>query len=101
MLKLSPDELLQIKNVVQDKEIFLAVDESALSGIQYLNIIVGILEILHVSCQPLPCVPNSNSIARAVDDTVRSLEIKRNFFCLSLSDAAKYTVAAGAILKSL
>ena len=92
-------------NAVHDKQIFVIVDESTLSGTQYLNILVGSLETLRVSClydcQPLKCAPNSNTIAQAVDDVVRNPGIKWSFFCLLLSDAAKYMIAAGITLKSL
>ena len=104
-LQLSEDELKRIRNAVHDKQIFFIVDESTLSGTQYLNIAVGSLETPHVSylydCQPLKCAPNSNIIAQAVDDAVRNLGINRSFFCLLLSDAAKYMIAAGITLKSL
>ena len=104
-LQLSEDELKRIRNAVHDKQIFLIVDESTLSGTQYVNILVGSLETPHVShlydCQPLKCAPNSNIIAQAVDDAVRKLGINRSFFCLLLSDAAKYMIAAGLTLKSL
>ena len=85
--------------------IFFIVDESTLSGTQYLNILVGRLETPHVSylydCQPLKCAATSNIIAQAVDDAVGNLGISRSFFCLLLSDAAKYMIAAGITLKSL
>ena len=104
-LQLSEDELKQLRNAVHDKQIFLIVDESTLSGKQYLNILVGSLETPHVSylydCQPLKCAPNSNIIAQAVDDAVRILGINRSFFCMLLSDAAKYMIAAGITLKTL
>ena len=48
-LQLSEDELKRIRNAVYDKQIFLIVDESILSGMQYLNILVGSLETPHVS----------------------------------------------------
>ena len=107
--KLGEDELKpwlkRIRNAVRDKQILLIVDESTLSGTQYLNILVGSLETPHVSylydCQPLKCAPISNIIPQAVDDAVRNLGINRSFFCLLLSDAAKYMIAAGIILKSL
>ena len=103
-LHLSEDELKRIRNAVHDKQIFL-VDESTLSGTQYLNILVGSFETPHVSylfdCQPLKCASNSNIIAQAVDDAVRNLGINRSFFCPLLSDAAKYMIAAGIKLKSL
>ena len=102
---LSEDEFKRIRNAVYDKQTFLIVDESTVSGTQYLNILVGGLETPRVSylydCQPLKCAPNSNIIAQAVDDAVRNLAINRNFFCLLLSNAAKYVIAAGITLKSL
>ena len=105
MLQLSADELQRIRNVVHNKQFFLVVDESTLSGKQYLNILVGTLETPHVSdlydCHPLTCAPKSNTIAQAVHDAGRTLGNNKNSFCLLLSDAAKYMVAAGALLKSL
>ena len=104
-LQSSEDELKRIRNAVHDKQVFLIVDESTLSGTQYLNILVGSLETPHVSylydCQPLKYAPNSNMIAQAVDDAVRNLGISRSFFCLLLSDAAKCMIVAGIPLKSL
>ena len=41
MLQLSTDELQRTKNPVHEKQIFLVVEETTLSGIQYLNILVG------------------------------------------------------------
>ena len=71
---------------------------------QYLNILVESLETCHIrylyNCQPLPCASNSSSIAQAIVDAVRFFGIKRNSFCILLSDAVKYMVAAGAILIS-
>ena len=76
-----------------------------MSGTQYLNILVGSLETPLVSylydCQPLKCAPNSNFIAVAVDDAVKNLGIKRSFFCLLLSNAGEYMIAAGVTLKCL
>ena len=104
-LQLSEYESNRIRNAVHDKQIFLIVEESTLSGTQYLNILVGSLETPHVSylydCQLLKCAANSNIIAQAVDDAVRNLGINKSFFCLLLSDAAKYMIATGVKLKSL
>ena len=78
-LQLSKDGLKRMRNV-HDKQFFFIVDESTLSGTQYLNILVGSLETPHVSylydCQPLKCAPNSNIIAQAVDDAVSNLIAK-------------------------
>ena len=83
-LQLSKNELKRIRNTVDDKQIFLIVDESTLC-----------------ESQPPKYAPNSNIIAQAVDDAVRNLGINKSFFCLLLSDAAKYMIAAGITLKSL
>ena len=104
-LQLCEDKLERIQNAVHDKQIFVIVDESNLFGTQYLNILVRSLETPHVSylydCQPLKCAPNSIIIAQAVDDAVRNRGLNTSFFCLLLSDAAKYMIAAGITLKSL
>ena len=104
-LQLSEDELKQIRNAVHDKQIFLIVDKSTVSGTQYLNILVGSFEIPNVcylcDCQPLKYAPNSYTIAQAVDNAVSNLGINRSFFCLLLSDAVKYMIGAGITLKSL
>ena len=101
-LQLSEDELKRIQNAVHGKQIF-NVNESTLSGTQYLNILVGSLETPHATylyvCQPLKCASNSNIIAQAVvDDAVRNLGINKSFYLL-LSDATKYMIAAGITLK--
>ena len=105
-LQLSEDDLKQIRNTVHGKQIFLIVNESTLSGTQYLYVLVGSLETPLVSylydCQPLECAPNSNIIAQAVDVAVENLGMKRSFYCLLLlSDVAKYMIAADITLKSL
>ena len=90
VLKLSADELQQIRKAVHEKQIFLVVYESTLSGIQYLDTLVGSLETPQVSDlydnQPLSCAANNNSIAQAVDDASKSLGINRNsvIYCLML-----------------
>ena len=48
-LQLCDDELKRIRYAVHDKQIFLIVDESTLSGTQYLNILVGSFETPQVS----------------------------------------------------
>ena len=105
MLQFSAGELQRIRNAVHDKQSFLVLDEGTLFGIHYLNILVGSLGTTHVGylydCQPLPCAPNSYNIVQAVDNAVKSLGSNRNSFRLLLFDAAKYMVAARAILKSL
>ena len=91
------DGLQQIRNAIEAKQIFLAVNESTLFGTQYLNILVGTLDIPHViyylyNCQPLPCSANSDSIFQAIDDVVRYFVTNQNLFYLLLSDTARYCI---------
>ena len=83
---ISAGKLQRIRNAVHAQQIFLVVDDSILSGIQYLNMFVGNLETPHATYlydyQLLSCTLNSDSIVQAVSDAVRSLGIKRNSFCL-------------------
>ena len=84
-LQLSEDELKRIRNAVHDKPVLLIIDESTLTGTQYLTIVVRSLETPHVSylydCQPLKCAPNSNIIAQANDEAVGNVGISGSFFC--------------------
>ena len=49
VVKLGTDELQRIRNVLDNKHIFLVVDESTLSRTQYLNILVETLDMPHIS----------------------------------------------------
>ena len=77
-LQLSEDELKRIRNAVHDKQIFLIVDESTLSGTQYLNSLVGSLETPHVSylydCQPLKCALIATSLLKQLTMLLEILE---------------------------
>ena len=77
-LQLSEDESKRIRNPVHDKQIFVIVVESTLSGIQYLNILVGSLETPHISylydCQPLKCAPIATSLLKQLTMLLEILE---------------------------
>ena len=72
---------------------FSDVDESTLSGSQYINILVGRLETPQVSylykCLPLRRALNSKNIAQAVQDADRSWnehKLSLSFWCLMLQN---------------
>ena len=50
MPQLRADNVQQMRNAALDKQIFLLFDETTLSGIKYLNILVGSLETTQVNC---------------------------------------------------
>ena len=54
-----------------------------------------------VFCNKRFLVDSHQNMLKHQKDAVRNLGINRNFFCLLLSDAAKYMIAAGITLKSL
>ena len=104
MLQLSADVLERIRNAVNDKQIFLVVDDSSLSGIQYLNILVGSLEHLTlVICTTVNLYHMRQISTALLKQLTVLLVLKKSAETLGLllSDAAKYVVAAGAVHKSL
>ena len=95
----------RVKNLIHVQKIFLVVDESEISGINYLNVLVGLLDepdkTYLIACKVLPKSPTAQSICQEIDDCVRFLDVTRNNFCLLLSDAARYMQAAGKTLKNM
>ena len=98
-------EIDRVKNSMHEQKIFLVVDESEISGIKYLNVLVGLLDELDktylIACKVLPKSPTAKSICQEIDDCLRFLDVTRNNFCLLLSDAARYMQAAGKTLKNM
>lgn len=90
---------------MKDKQLFMVVDESEISGTQYINILIGSIESPSVTyvydCVSWTASADSQFIIRIIDDTIRSLGADRQNFCLLLSDAARYMTAAGRTLKVL
>ena len=54
-----------------------------------------------VDCIPLTESPNAQKILQAIDVTLKKMKISRANFCLLLSDAAPYMIAAARTLKVL
>ena len=88
-LQLNEDELKRIRNAVHDKQIFLIVDESTVSGTQYLNILVGSLETPRVSflydCQPLNVLLIATSLLKQLTmllEILKSTEASSACNCL-------------------
>ena len=75
------------------KQFFLAVDESSLSGIQQLNILVGSLETPHVSylynCRPLQERQIATVLLKQLTMLLELLESRETpsvFYCLMLQN---------------
>ena len=98
-------EIDRVKNLIHEQKIFLVADESEISGIKYLNVLVGLLDepdkTYLIACKVLPKSPTAQSICQEIDDCLRFLGVTKNNFCLLLSDAARYMQAAGKTLKNM
>ena len=98
-------EIDRVKNLIHEQKIFLVVNESEISGIKYLNVLVGLLDepdkTYLIACKVLPKSPTAQSICQEIDDCLRFLDVIRNSFCLLLSDAARYMQATGKMLKNM
>jgi hypothetical protein len=103
--KLANLEKERLRNYVAHENAFLVVDESDINGQKYVNVLVGVLKtpdktFLH-SVVHLGGNINNQRVCQIVDDTLRDLSIERNNFLLLITDAARYMMLAGRILKSL
>ena len=96
-------EVNQICNILSDKIIFMVIDEADISGSEYVNTLVGVVEqpettyLLH--CKILDALPNQQTVIHAVDDEVRTLQTDSVNFVLLPKDAAKCMTAAGRVVK--
>ena len=97
----------QIQELLQNKKIFLIVDEAEIAKQNYISVLVDSLDAPNqtflVDCHPLDSGSNVNSsiILHTVNDILRQLEIKRENFSLFLTDAARYMSLDGKTLKEL
>ena len=103
--KLAKLEKEKLKNYVANENVFLIVDESDIHGQKYVNVLVGVLKIpdksFFHSVVPLDGNINNQRVCQIVDDTLRDLAIERSNFLLLITDAARYMMLAGRVLKSL
>jgi len=102
---IAQQQKVEIKKLIEDKAVFLVIDESEIRGSKYLNILVGTVEnpskTYAISCICLPGSCSQQTIIHAVDDCLKQYQIQRMNFLLLISDAARYMTAAGSTLKQL
>lgn len=102
---LAEKEKSRIIETVTTKNIFMVVDESEINGVKYLNILVGTLEkpesTFLFDCRPITGRLSHETICQAVDDSIQEMSIERSQLCLILSDAARYMMKAGEVLKCM
>ena len=95
----------QVREHVEGKQIFFIVDESEINATKFMNILVGYIDVPETTylldCTPLSTNVNANVVCQCIDDCIWFLGTSRHNFVLLLSDAAKYMVLAGFILKSM
>ena len=93
----------QIKSIIQNKQIFIVFDETTLGKDSYAHTLIGTIDSPSksylVECESLSESLNAAKVCQLVDSTIKKFDIKRENFCLFLSDAARYMVSAGKNLK--
>ena len=102
--KLAVDEKQQLKEHLHNKNTFLVVDESEISGRKYLKILISDTAVPEITCV-LDCniveTVNQQVVTMKIDDALKKLDNQRHNFVLLLSDAARYMTACIAALKLL
>ena len=97
------EELLSVKSIIQDKQIFLVVDETDVSGRRFFNTLIGIIsepqKTYLIDCRTCEGSVNQQYVVYLIDDLIRECNVSRHNFSLLLSDAARYMAAAGNALK--
>ena len=100
--KLAAEQMIRLKERLQNKNVFVVIGESEVSGSRYLNILIGdtkMPEIVYVlDCSVVETV-NQQVVIAKIDDALKKVDIQRNNFVLLLSDAARYMTASTATLK--
>lgn len=93
----------QVKNIIKNKKIFIIFDETTIGKNSYSHTLIGTVnnasQTYLVECEPLHQSLNAAKVCQMIDSTIKFFEIKRENFCLLLSDAARYMVSAGESLK--
>lgn len=99
------EEMIRIKEYVNEKEIFLVVDEAEVITYKCIHILIGTLENPSVTylceCLFMDSFIDSSGIVRIINDIIPMLGIKRENFCLLLTDAARYMTCAFRTLEIL
>ena len=94
---------IEIKRIIEDKKVFLIVDESDIDRKKILNIMIGAINdpgnIYLADCRILERSPDANAVASIIDDFIKEWKIEKKHFGLLLSDAAPYMISCAKILK--
>lgn len=103
--QLAADERERVQSLMNDKKVFIIIDESEVQDRKFINILVGDLaqpsKVWLYECKHHAGSINSNIISQLVDDVLHELSVDRHNFVLLLSDAARYMTLAGTVLKAL
>ena len=94
----------RLKYLLNDKCIFIVINESEVDKTKFVNVIVGDIDVpekmYFIECCVAETV-NQSIICMKINDILRKLDIARENFLLLLSDAASYMTACTATLKVL
>jgi len=98
------ENVQNLKSLFERKPIFVIVDETRKDNIRYANVLMGTLEVPEkaymVDCVEIIVSLNAIYICNLVKDCLLKMEIEELNFSLLISDAARYMISAGKMLKS-
>lgn len=101
---LSQQHKIILKNFVKDKDVFLICDESEIKGEKYFNTMVGSIckpkEIKCIGCSRIEGCLNSFEVKSQIETVLCDFNIKKQHVKLLITDAAKYMIKAGQLLKN-
>ena len=97
--------MTRLKQLAKDECIFIIADESEVRGSKYFHILFGLLsnpqQLFLLESIHLHKFMDANTTLRLIDDAIKFLDISREQVTLLISDAARYMVKAGQMLKAL
>jgi len=98
-------EMLKVRNLITGQMIFIVIDETDIYGKKYFNTLIGTVsnpdKTYLLDCRVQDGTVNHQYVVHLVDNLLRNFQVERHNFCLLLSDAARYMVSAGNVLKEL
>ena len=101
---LAESETERLRQLFENKNAFVVIDETELNKAKYVNVLIGDIAVPE-KMYLLDCLEvetaNQQVIAAKIDDALRKINIPREKFVLLLSDTASYITAATAALKTL
>ncbi len=103
MEQIYTDKYNSIKNLLENKKVFLIIDETSHLDKKYFNILIGDIEMptktFLIETFIVKNSLNAKEVVEYVNTSLKNFAVKIENFILLVSDAARYMVKAGEIIK--